>query len=150
MKVILKADVNKVGREGELVNVSDGYARNFLFPRGVADEATPKRIEAWKQEQARRKAKEEKLHQEALEVRKNLQGKAVKVNAKAGDNGKLFGSVTAAQVADALEQQYQVKADKRDIKMDAAIREPGKFPFTVKLFTGVQAEMTLVINAAKA
>lgn len=145
MQVILKKDVSKLGAAGALLNVSDGYARNFLFPRGLAEEATPNKVAAWKEDQARRKAKEEKKRQEAEEARKGLQGKAVRVEAKGGDNGKLFGSVTAAQVAEALAQQYSLTVDKRDIKLDEAIRQPGSYPIGLKLFTGVVADMTLIV-----
>ena len=150
MKVILKADVNKVGRAGSLVDVSDGYARNFLFPRALADEATPGKLAAWKEEQAHRKAKEDKKRQEAEEARKELQGKAARIEAKAGENGKLFGSITAAQVAEALKEQYGLTIDKRDIKMDDAVKQPGSYPFTLKLHSGVQASMTLVVSVKNA
>ena len=150
MQVILKADVNKVGTAGSLVNVSDGYARNFLFPRGLADEATPGRLAAWKEEQAHKKAKEDKKRQEAEEARKELQGKAARIEAKAGENGKLFGSITAAQVAEALKEQYGLTIDKRDIKMDDAVKQPGSYPFTLKLHSGVQASMTLVVSVKNA
>ncbi|MBQ9564170.1 MAG: 50S ribosomal protein L9 [Synergistaceae bacterium] len=146
MKVILKADVNKVGTAGSLVNVSDGYARNFLFPRGLADEATPGKLAAWKEEQAHKKAKEEKKRGEAEQAKKELQGKAARVEAKAGENGKLFGSVTTAQVAEALAEQYKLTVDKRDIKMEDSIKQPGNYPFTLKLFPGVQVDMTLVVS----
>ncbi|MBR1672859.1 MAG: 50S ribosomal protein L9 [Fretibacterium sp.] len=145
MQVILKADVKKVGEAGALLNVSDGYARNFLFPRGLAEEATPSRIAAWKQEQAHKKAKDEKKRQEAEQARKGLQGKSVRIEAKAGENGKLFGSITTAQVADALAEQFQLSVDKRDIKMEDAVKQPGSHPFSVKLYPGVQADMTLAV-----
>ena len=147
MQVILKADVNKVGSAGALLNVSDGYARNFLLPRGLAIEATPGKIAAWKEEQAHRKAKEEKLRQEAEQVKKGIQGKAVKIETKAGENGKLFGSITTAQVAEALAAQYSLKVDKRDIKMDDAVKQSGNYPFTLKLYAGVLADMTLSVTA---
>ena len=145
MQVILKVDVNKVGAAGSLVTVSDGYARNYLLPRGLAMEATPGKIAAWKEQQERQKAKEAKQRQEAEEVRKGLQGKSLQIEAKAGENGKLFGSVTAAQIAEALEAQYQIKADKRVIRAVETIKQPGSYPFTLKLFPGVQAEMTLSV-----
>ena len=150
MQVILKADVKKVGQAGALLNVSDGYARNFLFPRGLAEEATPSRVAAWKQEQAHKKAKDEKKHQEAEQARKGLQGKSVRIEAKAGENGKLFGSITTAQVADALAEQFQLTVDKRDIKMEDAVKQPGNYPFSLKLYPGVQAEMTLSVAVKNA
>lgn len=147
MKVILKSDVNKLGRAGALLEVSDGYARNFLLPKNLAIEATPGKITEWKSEQARAKAKDEKKHAEAVELQKKLQGRSVTITAKAGDNGKLFGSITASQVAEALESQHGLKdIDKRDIKLDETIKQPGNFKFALKLYPGVNAEMTLSVS----
>lgn len=149
MKVILKSDVNKLGKAGSLLEVSDGYARNFLLPKNLAIEATPGKITEWKAEQARLKAKDAKLHAEAVELQKKLQGKAVNVSGKAGENGKLFGSITAVQIAEALEAQHGLKDfDKRDIKLDETVKQPGQFKFSLKLYPGVQAEMTLVVTVA--
>lgn len=150
MKVILKTDVNKLGKAGSLIDVSDGHARNFLIPKGLAVEATPGKLSEWKTEQARLKAKDEKMRQEALEQQKKLQGKAVTVEGKAGENGKLFGSITAAQIADALEKQHGLKDfDKRDIKLDDSIKQAGDFKISLKLYPGVQADMTLKVTAAQ-
>ena len=146
MKVILKADVKKLGAAGSLLDVSDGYARNYLFPQGLADEATPNKIAAWKEQQARNKALQAKLKAEAEERAKALQGKAVSIEAKAGENGRLFGSITAAQVAELLEQQHDLKIDKRDIKLDDSIRQAGNYNITLKLYPGVQAAMTLAVS----
>ena len=147
MKVILKSDVNKLGKAGALIEVSDGYARNFLLPKSLAIEATPGKISEWKAEQARLKAKNEKLHAEALELQKKLQGRSVTITGKAGDNGKLFGSITAAQVAEALESQHGLKNfDKRDIKLDEVIKNAGDYKFSLKLFPGVQADMILSVS----
>ena len=149
MKVILKSDVNKLGKAGALLEVSDGYARNFLLPKNLAIEATPAKMNEWKNEQARLKAKDAKDHAEALELQKKLQGKAVNITAKAGDNGKLFGSITAAQIAEALEAQHDVKNfDKRNIKLDETVKNPGNFKFSLKLYPGVQADMTLIVTVA--
>jgi len=145
MQVILKADVNKIGRAGELLTVSDGYARNFLLPRGLAEEATAGKIADLKERQKHQKAKEEKLRQEAEAARQVLQGKTVRIEATAGENGKLFGSITAAQIAEALEAQHNVKADKRDIKTAEPVKQPGDHPFSLKLHSGVTAEMVLSV-----
>lgn len=147
MKVILKSDVNKLGRSGALIEVSDGYARNFLLPKNLAIEATPGKISEWKAEQARLKAKDEKLHAEALELQKKLQGRSVTITGKAGDNGKLFGSITAAQIAEALESQHGLKNfDKRDVKLDEVIKNAGDFKFSIKLYPGIQADMTVSVS----
>ena len=149
MKVILKSDVNKLGKAGALLEVSDGYARNFLLPKNLAIEATPGKITEWNAEQASMKAKDAKLHAEAVELQKKLQGKAVNVSGKAGENGKLFGSITAVQIAEALEAQHGLKDfDKRDIKLDETVKQPGQFKFSLKLYPGVQADMILVVTVA--
>lgn len=145
MQVILKADVNKIGRAGELLTVSDGYARNFLFPRGLAEEATAGKVADLKERQKHQKAKEERLRQEAEQARQAIQGKTVRIEATAGENGKLFGSVTAAQIAEALEAQHGLKVDKRDIKTADAVKQPGNHSFTLKLYPGVVAEMVLSV-----
>ena len=149
MKVILKSDVSKLGKAGSLVDVSDGHARNFLIPKGLAIEATPGKLNEWKNEQARLKAKDEKLRAEAQALQKTLQGKSVTVEGKAGENGKLFGSITAAQVAEALEAQHGLKNfDKRNIKLDDTIKQPGNFPVSLKLYPGMQADMTLSVKVS--
>ena len=147
MKVILKSDVNKVGKAGTLLEVSDGYARNFLLPKNLAIEATPAKINEWKNEQARLKAKDAKDRAEAQELQKKLQGRSVKIIGKAGDNGKLFGSITAAQVVEALEAQHDVKNfDKRNIKLEETVKKAGNYDFSLKLYPGVQADMTLIVT----
>ena len=124
MKVILKSDVSKLGKAGSL-------------------------LDEWKAQQARMKTKDEKNRQEALELQKKLQGKSVTVEGKAGENGKLFGSVTASQVAEALASQHGLKDfDKRDIKLDETIKQPGNFPVSLKLYPGIQAEMTLTVKVS--
>ncbi|MBR1438390.1 MAG: 50S ribosomal protein L9 [Synergistaceae bacterium] len=149
MKVILKSDVSKLGKAGTLIDVSDGHARNFLIPKGLAVEATPAKLSEWKNEQARLKAKDDKNRAEALELQKALQGKAVVVEGKAGENGKLFGSITAAQVSEALEHQHGLKNfDKRNIKLDDAVKQPGNFPISLKLYPGIQADMTLTVKVS--
>ncbi len=149
MKVILKSDVSKLGKAGSLIDVSDGHARNFLIPRGLAIEATPGKLNEWKNEQARLKAKDEKLRAEALALQKKLQGKSVTVEGKAGENGKLFGSITAAQVSEALEAQHGLKDfDKRNIKLDDTIKQPGNFPVSLKLYPGIVADMTLTVKVS--
>ncbi len=150
MKVILKNDVAKVGKAGSLLEVSDGYARNFLLPKGLAIEATPAKINEWKNQQAKQKALDEKSRLEAIDLQKKLQNRAVTIEAKAGDNGKLFGSITTTQIAEALEAQHNLKNfDKRNIKLDETVKTSGNFKLTLKLYSGVLAEMTLIVTSVK-
>lgn len=149
MKVILKSDVSKLGRAGALIDVSDGHARNFLIPKGLAVEATPGKMAEWKAEQARLKAKDEKDKHFALELQKKLQSKSITIEGRAGENGKLFGSITAAQIAEALEAQHDLKNfDKRDVKLDEPVKNAGNFKFSIKLYPGIQADMTLVVTVS--
>ena len=147
MKVILTQDVNKLGLKGEMVEVSDGYARNFLFKKSLAIEGTPGKIKEWEEQQKNKKNREAKLEKEALEVKKKIGGKKIVVKMSAGEEGKLFGSVTAAQVATAISEQQGAAVDKKDIKMGDPIKQLGMYPFKIKLYTGVEVEMSLSVEA---
>jgi len=146
MQVILKKDVNKVGKAGQLLEVSDGYARNFLLPRDLAEEATAGRIADLNARQQSRKVKENKETQAAEKDKKLLQDKVIHVTASAGESGKLFGSVTTAQIAEALEKQYMIKVDKRDVKLAEPVKQPGNHAVSIRLHAGVQVDMTLVVE----
>lgn len=147
MKVILTEDVHKLGTKGDMVEVSDGYARNFLFSKGLAVEATGGKRKEWEEQQALKKKKEAKLAKTAEEVKKIIGGKKVTVKMSAGDEGRLFGSVTAAQIASAVSEQYSVSVDKKDIKLDDMIKQLGTYPIRIKLYTGVEAELNLSVEA---
>ena len=147
MKVILKQDVAKVGKKGDLVEVSDGYGRNFLVGRGLGEEATPGRLREYQEFQKTQKAREDKRQMSAEEMKKKLGGKLVSVKVSAGEGGKLFGSVTSAQVAEALSAQFGAGIDKKDIKLDESIKQAGSYAFRIKLYPGVEAEMTLKVES---
>ncbi|MDR1509896.1 MAG: 50S ribosomal protein L9 [Synergistaceae bacterium] len=147
MKVILLQDVSKVGAKGDLIEVSDGYARNFLLKKGLAVEGTEGRVKEWRENQKARKNHEERLEKAAVEAKKKIGGKRVTVTVNAGEEGRLFGSVTASHIAEALRSQHGVEADKRDIKLDEQIRQVGLYPFRIRLYTGVEAELTLEVKA---
>ncbi len=145
MKVILKQDVRGQGKKGELINVSDGYARNFLFPRGLAAEADSQALNELKnrEESARFHAEQEKKI--ALETAAQLKDKSVKVTAKAGQGGRLFGSVTTKEVVEALKTQYGVEVDKRKISM-ADIKAFGTYEAEIKLHAGISAKIAVVVS----
>lgn len=147
MKVILTQDVNKLGRKGDMVEVSDGYARNFLFKKNRALEGTPGKLKEWEEQQKAKKNREAKLEKNAIEIKKKIGGKRVVVKMSAGDEGKLFGSVTSAQIAAALQEQHSVEVDKKDIKLDDQIKQVGMYPFKIRLYTGVEVELTLAVEA---
>ena len=145
MKVILKEDVKGQGKKGQLVNVSDGYARNFLLTRGLAMEADAQAMNDLKnkEEAARHHAAMEK--QNAEEAAKALKGKTVKLTAKAGSAGRLFGSVTTKEVAEGLKAQFQVEVDKRKISM-ADVKAFGSYEAEVKLYPGISAKITVMVG----
>lgn len=144
MKVVLKQDVKGQGKAGQLVNVSDGYARNFLFPRQLAVPADAQVMNDLrnKEEAAQYHARVEK--EAALNAAAALKDKAVKISAKAGSAGRLFGAVTTKEVAEALNKQFGIKIDKRKITMDD-IKAYGSYTAEVKLHTGVVAQITVVV-----
>ena len=147
MKVILLQDVSKLGSKGELVEVNDGYGRNYLFPRGLAEEATTAKLKVWKELQGAEAARQEKGRLQAEETKKHLQGRQILVKVSAGEGGKLFGSVTTAQMAEALASQLKAKIDKKEIRLEEPVRQVGLFPFKVRLAPSIEAEMTLKVEA---
>ena len=147
VKVILKEDVSKIGKKGQLLDVSDGYARNYLLPRGLAEEATEGRQKEWENLKKGETLKADKAEKAAYETRKSIQGKQVTLKASAGESGKLFGSVTTAMIAQAISAQLKVKVDKKDVKVAETIRQVGRYGVTVRLYTGVEAELTVLVEA---
>ena len=145
MKVVLKQDVKGQGKAGELVSVSDGYARNFLFPRNLAVPADAQAMTELRnrEESAQYHAKVEK--QAALDAAAVLKDKVVTITARAGSGGRLFGSVTTKEVADALDKQFGIKVDKRKITM-ADIKAFGDYTAEVKLHIGVTAAVTVKVT----
>ena len=145
MKVILKEDVKGQGQKGELVNVSDGYARNFLLPRNLAVPADAQAMNDLrnKEDAARHRLETEK--KEAEDTARLLTGKTLKLSAKAGQGGRLFGSVTTKEVAEELKRQFQVAVDKRKIDM-ADIKAFGSYEAVIKLAQGITAKMTVMVS----
>lgn len=145
MDVILKADVKGLGKKGEKVKASDGYARNFLFPKGLAVEANAQSLTELRNREQSNQHKIDVEVAAANDSKAKLQGKVIKMTAKAGSNGKLFGSVTSKEVAAEIAKQYSVKVDKRKISMDD-IKTFGSFKIEVKLYTNIVAEMTVMVG----
>ena len=148
MKVILIEDVKSLGKKGQMVNVSDGYARNMLFPKKLGIEARPKNINDLKLQ----KAHEEKVAQENLEAAKafkaELETKQVTVSIKVGDNGRTFGSVSTKEIAEAAKAQLGYDIDKKKMQLANPIRELGTTMVPVKLHTQVTAELKVVVKEA--
>ena len=145
MDVILKADVKGLGKKGEKVKASDGYARNFLFPKGLAVEANAQSLTELRNREQSNQHKIDTEIAAANASRDRLQGKTVKLTAKAGQNGKIFCSVTAKEVAAEISKQFGVTVDKRKITMDD-IKNFGSYKIEVKLYTNISAEMTVMVG----
>jgi large subunit ribosomal protein L9 len=142
-KVVLREDVKKLGKKGDIIEVAEGYARNFLIPRGLAVEASKgvmKEVSLVKDSQAKKEARQE---QEARELASRLQGAEVTVKARAGEGGKLYGAVTSRDVAAELERSFSQKIDRRKIEIPEPIKTPGVYPVQIRLYPGVQVEITL-------
>ncbi|MDY3280138.1 MAG: 50S ribosomal protein L9 [Eubacteriales bacterium] len=150
MKVILLADVKGTGKKEEIVNVSDGYARNFLFPKKLAVESTPGAAKEIERKKAAERQREMERRAEAEKKAGVLRGKVINVAAKCGAQGRLYGSVTGQEIAEALKKQYQVDVDKRKIDLSDAIRSVGETEVIVKLYPEVSAKMTVRVTAAEA
>ena len=145
MKVILTQDVKSLGKKGEMVSVADGYARNFLFPRGLAAEANAQSLTELKNREQAAQHKIAVDTQNARDAAATLEGKTVRVSAKAGANGKLFGSVTAKEVAEAIKKQFDVEADKRKITMED-VKSYGTYEAEVKLYSGISAKIYVQVS----
>ena len=148
MKVILNADVKGKGKKGEIVNVSDGYARNFLFPKNLAKEATAQNLNAAKVAQDAAKHKKLVEKAEALALAEKLSGKTVQLKAKCGEGNRLFGAVTAAEVAEALRQSMGIEVDKKKIALSGGIKELGTYDVAVKVYAEVSATIKVEVVRA--
>lgn len=145
MKVILKQDVKGLGKKGELVNTSDGYARNFLFPKGLASEANAQAMSEFKNKQQAEKYRIDTETAAAKAAAEKLSGQTIRISAKAGQNGKLFGSVTSKEIAEKVKEQFGIDADKRKIVVDD-IKQFGTYEFEVKLYQGISAKLYVMVG----
>ena len=145
MKVVLKKDVKGLGKKGELVNTSDGYARNFLFPKGLAVEANAQSMTELKNREQAQKYKIETETAAAKKAAAEIQGKTIKIKAKAGQNGKLFGSVTSKEIAEKLKEEFKLDVDKRKVAVED-IKQFGTYEFEVKLYHGISAKLFVSVG----
>ncbi len=146
MKVVLLKDVKNMGKRDDILNVSDGYARNFLFPQKLAAEATPGTLKEIERKRAAQDAREAEMKAEAMAKAELLKNKVIVLQVKCGEKGRLYGSVTSAEVAEALEKQHGIKADKRKIDLGDPIRETGIREISVWLYSGITTKMKLDIQ----
>lgn len=149
MKVILKETVGGLGKIGDVVDVADGYARNYLVPRGIAVVATKGTLKDWELKRAVIVKREAKERAGAQEIADSLRDKEVTIAAKAGEGGKLYGSVTAKEVAAAIEDQLKVTVDRKKVEIAEHIKEIGVHPATIRLYPGVEATVKVNVVESK-
>ena len=148
MRVILRAEVRGLGRTGEIKDVADGYARNYLLPKGLAIEATGGELKVLAQERQTEKTRKDRAHQDAEELAKRLGQVTLVFKLKAGEQGKTFGSVTAKEVADALKKEAKAEIDKTKIVLHDPLRSLGIHKVEVRLLSDVRANVTVAIEPA--
>jgi len=143
MKVILKADIKGVGRKNEVINASDGYARNFLFPKNLAVEANVENMSKLKAQNEATKFRKDTEKEEAKKIAEKLAKIMVKVQVKAGENGKIFGGVSTKDISENLEKQHSIKIDKKKIDLKETIKTLGVHQVDVKLYEGVSGKIKI-------
>lgn len=147
MKVILLSDVKGTGKKNEIINVSDGFARNYLFPRKWAAEATPTAIREIERKHALEEKQEAERREEAMKRAAELRGKTIRLTAKCGEKGRLYGSITVQEIADALREQHGVEVDKRKIDCEA-IHQTGEYDANVWVYSGITVQMKVSVVPA--
>ncbi len=146
MKVILLQDVRGQGKKGEMINVSDGYARNFLFPRKLAQEATADNINTMRMNDKAKREKEQRAREDAAAMSAKLRELTLNVYAKGGGAGRLFGSVTSQEISDALKEQEGIDLDRRKIVIEESIKTVGLYTVKVKLGFGIDAPLKVDVQ----
>ena len=144
MKVILLQDVKKIGKKGDVIEASDGYARNFLFPRKLAEEATANALHIVNAKKENERKKKLAELEEAQKLAAELKGKEVTINAKAGDNGRLFGAITNKDIAEVINSSFNLSIDKKKVVVNT-IKVAGTYDVEVKLYPEVSTKMKVII-----
>lgn len=147
MKVILLADVKGTGKKEQILEVSDGFARNYLFPRKLAMEATATATNAVKRAKEAEDHRERQRREAAEELANSLRKKEILMTARAGEKGRLYGSITSQEVADALEAQHHVQVEKKRVELNEPIRAVGEYEATARLYSGVSVTMRVIVRA---
>ena len=149
MKVILKQDVKGKGKAGQMVNVSDGYARNFLLPKGLAIEANENNVRIMNRENANKEKELQEKKDIAIALGERIKGQVVKLRLKAGANGKLFGSVSTKEIAEELSVMLGENIDRKKIVLDEPIKSYGTYQVTVKVYSGVSVDINVIVTDEK-
>lgn len=147
MKVILLADIKGVGKKDQVINASDGYARNFLFPKKLAVEANNENMEKLKAKNESKAYKKEMDIKEAKAVKEKIEKITMKMVVKAGENGKIFGGVTSKEIAENLKKEYSIEIDKKKVLLPETIKNIGTFTVDIKLYEGIIAQLKLNVVA---
>ena len=148
MKVVLLSDIKGCGKKGDIANVSDGYARNFLLPKKLAKEADASALNEIKNAENAKKHKIEVETNKAKKSAEKLNEKTLKIIALAGKGGRLFGSITAKELSEKIEENFGIKVDKRKIKINSDIKNFGTYEIEVKLYTGISSKMFVLVTDA--
>ena len=148
MKVILLQDVRKLGKNGDIIEVAEGYARNYLLPRGLAVEATKGKLKELSEQKKADDRKKKQLEQEAKDLAERLNQINVELTVKTGEGGRLFGAINNKDIADYLKEQHSVNIDKKKIVLKAPIKNLGEYKVAVKLHPKVQAELNVKVLQA--
>ena len=145
MKVILTQDIKGVGKKDEIINANDGYARNYLYPKKLAVEADAKNMSLLKGRKDSANFKKEQEKEKAIEIKEKMQGIMPKIKVKVGENGRVFGSITAREISMELKNQYNIDIDKKKINLKDPIKEIGTFTIDVKLYEGIIGKLKINI-----
>lgn len=147
MKVILLQDIKGVGKKDQIINANDGYARNYLFPKKLAVEATAGNLGNLKSKQESNQYRKDMQKEEAIEIASKLKDITLTIKVKAGENGKIFGGVTAKEISESLKTQYNIQVDKKKINLTETIKTLGAVNVDIKLYEGVTAKLKVqVVN----
>lgn len=146
MKVILKADIKGVGKKDQVINASDGYARNFLFPKKLAVEANNENMSKLKSKNDANQYRKDVEKAEAEKIAEKIKGITLKIEVRAGDNGKIFGGVSSKEIAENLDGQYKIKVDKKKITLKETIKTIGIHTVEIKLYEGVIGKLKVSVT----
>ena len=145
MQVILKQDVEKIGRRGDIIDVSRGYVRNFLVPRGLAEMATPGKLEEVRREMEETEERDRRMAERASEIAGTLNKSVITIEARTGEDERLFGSVTAANIASAIERARDIRIDRRRVKLDEPIKSLGTHQVPIQVHGDVEASVKVIV-----
>ena len=146
MKVILLEDVKNVGQKGQIINAKDGYARNFLFPEKLAIEATEANLKNLENQKRKKEEQEKKILEEAKVLEEELLKKTIVIKTKAGENGKLFGSITTKEISDVLEKEHKILIDKKKFDLEEPIKSVGEYYVKIKLHPTVTVKLKVIVT----